>query len=100
MISCLERLTNDDVQVRPEEAGIVLFVFGIWLAAIALFFNRSSNYWVLNSFGTIVLASIMSPALMVCRWGKIRRLDPYIPSMPVLQPDEEANMEQRYTRKS
>ena len=27
-------------QVRPEEAGIVLFVFGIWLAAIALFFNR------------------------------------------------------------
>ena len=58
MISCLEKLTNDDVQVRPEEAGIVLFVFGIWLAAIALFFNRSSNFWVLNSFGTIVLAGI------------------------------------------
>ena len=98
MISCLEKLTNDDVQVRPEEAGIVLFVFGIWLAAIALFFNRSSNYWVLNSFGTIVLAGIMCPTPMVCRWGKIRRLDPYIPSMPVLQPDEEANMEQRYPR--
>ena len=51
--------------MRPEEAGIVLFVFGIWLAAIALFFNRSSNYWVLNSFDTIVLAGIMSPTLMV-----------------------------------
>ena len=59
MISCLEKLTNDEVQVRPEEAGIVLFVFGIWLAAIALFFNRSSNYWALNSFGTIVLAGII-----------------------------------------
>ena len=79
MISCLEKLTNDDVQVRPEEAGIVLFVFGIWLAAIALFFNRSSNYWLLNSLGTIVLASIMSPALNGVQVGQNKTAGPVHP---------------------
>ena len=79
MISCLEKLTNDDVQVRPEEAGIVLFVFGIWLAAIALFFNRSSNYWVSNSFGTIVLAGVMSPALNGLQVGQNKTTRPVHP---------------------
>ena len=40
-------------QVRPEEAGIVLFVFGIWLAAIALFFNRCIFYFALYTASTL-----------------------------------------------
>ncbi|XP_071540394.1 uncharacterized protein [Panulirus ornatus] len=38
------------VRVRAEEVGIVLLVLGVWMFAIALFFNR---------------------------WGKIRMLEPY-----------------------
>ena len=72
-------MTNDAVQVRPEEAGIVLFVFGIWLAAIALFFNRSSNFWILNSFGTIVLAGIMCPALNGVQVGQNKTARPVHP---------------------
>ncbi|CAG0884233.1 unnamed protein product [Cyprideis torosa] len=38
--------------VRPEEVGVLLVVFVLWMLAVALFFNR---------------------------WGKIRMLEPYVP---------------------
>ena len=34
-------MTKKENQVRPEEAGILLVVLGIWIGAILLFYSRS-----------------------------------------------------------
>ena len=54
--------------VRPKEVTVVLIVIGLWFGAIRLFFNRLLNYlqhlfWI----------------FIHIRWGKIRRMVPFIP---------------------
>ena len=37
-------MTKCENQVRPEEAGILLVVLGIWIGAILLFYSRSRQF--------------------------------------------------------
>ena len=75
-------MTKCENQVRPEEAGILLVVLGIWIGAILLFYSRSNMNSLLLKVQHETPHSFCATAytpMQYNRWKKFSGVEPFTP---------------------